>query len=209
MYDANCNCIGTFQDSDADGVCDVADICPDGDDNIDENGNGIPDFCDVAECTYSLGNFNDFNTKWKLWQDGGSDCRRSANDAPYASGGVGRCVRLRDNTNTSVMTTKTLNLTNYEELTVNFTYYTRSMDNSNEDFWFQISLDDGATFTTLEEWNQGDEFENDQRYYDQVVVQGPFTANTKLRFRCDASANNDVVYIDAVSYTHLRAHETS
>ena len=128
MYDANCNCIGTFQDSDADGVCDVADICPDGDDNIDENGNGIPDFCDVAECTYSLGNFNDFNTKWKLWQDGGSDCRRSANDAPYASGGVGRCVRLRDNTNTSVMTTKTLNLTNYEELTVNFTYYTRSMD---------------------------------------------------------------------------------
>ncbi|MGB1205128.1 MAG: T9SS type A sorting domain-containing protein [Chitinophagales bacterium] len=198
VFDENCNCVGTFQDTDNDGVCDAEDICPDGDDNIDENGNGIPDFCDVAECTYSVGNFNNFNSKWKLWQDGGSDCRRSANDAPYSSGGVGRSVRLRDNTNSSIMTTKNMNLTNYEELTINFTYYTRSMDNSNEDFWFQISLDGGATFTTLEEWNQGDEFENDQRYYDQVVVMGPFTANTKLRFRCDASANNDVVYIDDV-----------
>ncbi|MBK8228950.1 MAG: hypothetical protein IPK70_17485 [Flavobacteriales bacterium] len=28
VYDANCNCAGTFQDSDADGVCDANDTCP-------------------------------------------------------------------------------------------------------------------------------------------------------------------------------------
>ena len=33
-------------DSDNDGVCDVDDICPDGDDNIDLNENGIPDDCE-------------------------------------------------------------------------------------------------------------------------------------------------------------------
>ncbi len=46
VYDANCNCSGTFTDSDGDGVCDAEDVCAGGDDNIDTDGDGIPDFCD-------------------------------------------------------------------------------------------------------------------------------------------------------------------
>ncbi|MEM9885370.1 MAG: galactose oxidase-like domain-containing protein [Bacteroidota bacterium] len=34
VYDANCNCLGTFQDSDGDGVCDADDQCPNFDDNL-------------------------------------------------------------------------------------------------------------------------------------------------------------------------------
>ncbi|MCH8148859.1 MAG: hypothetical protein IH987_12815, partial [Planctomycetes bacterium] len=34
-------------DTDGDGVCDSDDICPVGDDNVDENGNGIPDDCEL------------------------------------------------------------------------------------------------------------------------------------------------------------------
>ncbi len=45
-YDANCNCVGTFNDSDNDGVCDANDICPGGDDNIDTDNDGTPDACD-------------------------------------------------------------------------------------------------------------------------------------------------------------------
>jgi predicted outer membrane repeat protein len=33
-------------DDDADGVCNVDDICPGGDDNIDTDGDGVPDYCD-------------------------------------------------------------------------------------------------------------------------------------------------------------------
>jgi len=44
--DANCDCTGTFQDTDGDGVCDANDQCPGGDDNIDNNNNGIPDDCE-------------------------------------------------------------------------------------------------------------------------------------------------------------------
>ena len=40
--------MGTFSDSDDDGVCDAEDICPGGDDNLDGNGNGVPDACEVA-----------------------------------------------------------------------------------------------------------------------------------------------------------------
>lgn len=46
LYDANCNCIGTIADADADGICDGDDICANGDDNIDTDGDGIPDACD-------------------------------------------------------------------------------------------------------------------------------------------------------------------
>jgi predicted MPP superfamily phosphohydrolase len=205
-------------DSDGDGVCDDADVCPgfddsldadfdgvpDGcdqcpgfDDNLDVNMNGIPDDCETG-CSYSVIDFNNFNSSWGIWNDGGSDCRRSANDANYSNGGTGRSVRLRDNTSTSVMTTDNLDLSSYEELTVDFNYYVRSMDNSNEDFWLQISTDGGANYTTIEEWNRDDEFVNNNRYFDQVVITGPFTANTRLRFRCDASGNSDWVYIDDV-----------
>ena len=52
-YDANCNCVGTFVDSDNDGICDANDICSNGDDNIDTDNDGIPDACD--DCTIAIG----------------------------------------------------------------------------------------------------------------------------------------------------------
>ena len=181
-----------------DGSCET---CTDGILNGDETdvdcGGVLCAPCNTG-CSDQLINFNNFNSNWGIWNDGGSDCRRSANDAQYASGGTGRPVRLRDNTSTSVMTTDNLNLTAYEELTVNFTYLARSMDNSNEDFWLQISYNGGSSYTTVEEWNRGDEFENLVREFDAVVIAGPFTSNTRLRFRCDASGNSDWVYIDDV-----------
>ncbi|MEC9477499.1 MAG: putative metal-binding motif-containing protein [Planctomycetota bacterium] len=39
-------CNGTFLDTDSDGVCDAFDICPGGDDSLDSDMDGVPDFCD-------------------------------------------------------------------------------------------------------------------------------------------------------------------
>lgn len=50
VLDANCNCVGTFQDSDGDGVCDADDACPGFDDSVDTDGDGIPDGCDSNNC---------------------------------------------------------------------------------------------------------------------------------------------------------------
>ena len=44
QIDANCLCVGQFMDSDGDGVCDSDDVCPGGDDGIDTDGDGVPDF---------------------------------------------------------------------------------------------------------------------------------------------------------------------
>ncbi|MEL6274507.1 MAG: T9SS type A sorting domain-containing protein, partial [Bacteroidota bacterium] len=52
--DANCNCVGTVQDSDNDTVCDAEDQCPGFDDRLDDDEDGIPNDCD--NCVGSPGN---------------------------------------------------------------------------------------------------------------------------------------------------------
>ena len=46
--DENCNCIGEeLPDTDGDGICNELDQCPDQNDNIDNNQNGIPDCLEI------------------------------------------------------------------------------------------------------------------------------------------------------------------
>ncbi|WP_034229016.1 sulfatase-like hydrolase/transferase [Aquimarina pacifica] len=151
----------------------------------------------TTPCTYTVINTEGFETDWGIWNDGGVDADRNIADAAYANTGS-YCIELQDNTDESVMTTNTLDLSPYEELTVDFSYICVSMDNVNEDFWVQISTDAGASFVTVAEWNLNDEFVNNQRNPGQALIAGPFTTTTQLRFRADASGNQDWVYIDDV-----------
>ena len=50
-YNANCDCVGTFTDTDGDGTCDAQDLCPGGDDSQDADGDGTPDACDDCSLT--------------------------------------------------------------------------------------------------------------------------------------------------------------
>lgn len=66
VLDSNCGCVGTFTDSDGDGVCDANDVCDGGDDTIDQNNNGIPDYCECITASTS------FDTNPLLHSGGGS-----------------------------------------------------------------------------------------------------------------------------------------
>lgn len=142
---------------------------------------------------------HDLESGWGIWNDGGSDARRNINDAAYANSGS-FCVRLRDNTATSVITTDVLDLSSYNDITVHFSYQVESFENT-EDFWLQISTDGGATYTTEEDWIRTVDFQNGERHNPSVSITGPFTNNCKVRFRCDASGNGDRVYIDDILIT--------
>jgi hypothetical protein len=106
-------------------------------------------------------------------------------------------VRLRDNTSSSVMTTDNLNLSGFEEVTVDFTFIAASMENG-EDFWLQYSPNGGSTWQTLVTWASGTDFVNNSREFESVLITGTFSATSKFRFRCDASNNSDFIYIDDV-----------
>lgn len=150
--------------------------------------------------TWDVIAFDDFEAGWGNYVDGGSDCRRSANDAPWASQGT-YCVRIRDNTNTSVFTSNPgFNVSGYDEGRIQFSFYSRSME-VNEDFWVQIS-NNGSSWTTIASFARGVDFENNI-FYDVTNITFDLAANgigntLYVRFRNDASVNNDRIYIDEV-----------
>ena len=143
--------------------------------------------------------YDEFESGFGNWNDGGSDCSLYTSGARAHQGN--NAINIQDNSTPPASTTYTNNLAlaAYDQVKVDFWYYCYSMDNSNEDFWLQISTDGGSNWTTVEEWNLGDEFVNEQFYPDSVIITGfTLTNNTQLRFRCDASGNADDVYIDEV-----------
>ncbi len=154
---------------------------------------------DCGGCTYVSIDNNNFEGGWGIWNDGGSDVALVSNSS-YANSGS-YSIQLRDNSGAaSAATTNNLNLSNYSEVTIAFSYYPTSMENG-EDFWLQISTNGGGSFTTIGDWNANAEFVNNQRYNESVVYAGTFTANTQIRFQCDASGNSDWIYIDDVVIT--------
>lgn len=182
--------------------CQTAPTCDDGILNGNETGVdcGGPDCapCNTGCQTVNIDS-NNFDSGWGIWNDGGSDCRRSSNDAAYANSG-NFCVRLRDNTSSSVMTTDNLNLDGFEEVTVDFNYIGVGME-SGEDFWLQVSLNGGSSYQTLTTYARDVDFVNNVREFESVTITGTFSSTTRFRFRCDASVNNDRIYIDDVVLT--------
>ena len=141
----------------------------------------------------------DFESGWGPYTDGGSDCRRSANDSAYAHQGT-YCARLRDNSGSvsAFASNGDIDLSGYSELEVTFWYYPRSME-SGEDFF--VELYDGSQWQVIANYARGTDFSNNSFYNPTVQVnssQVNFSSGARLRFRCDASGNSDYIYIDEV-----------
>ncbi len=190
--------------------CPACPTCNDGIQNGDETGVDCGGSCPPCGggggCTEVIVDSNNFESGWGIWNDGGSDCRRSSNDQAYANGTY--CVRLRDNTSSSTMTTDNLNLSTFEEVTIDFSFYPLSMENG-EDFWLQYSSNGGASYQTLIGWVSGSDFSNGTRYNPSVVITGTFSSNARFRFRCDASTNSDYIFIDDVVISGCSTASTS
>ena len=141
-----------------------------------------------------------FESGWDGWLDGGSDCYRYSGARSYEGT---RSIRLRDNSGTasSMTTAQGYDLTGAASVDVEFYFYAYSMENG-EDFWVQYNS--GSGWQTVATYARGTNF-NNNTFYTATVTLSPadyaFTANGKFRFRCDASANGDQVYIDQVTIT--------
>ena len=160
------------------------------------------DDIEIRGCGFTAGcveeDYNEFDKGfgWGIWNDGGIDCRRSPKDRYYANSGD-RCVQLRDDESSSVMTTDDISASLYVEAIISFTFITDGMD-AGEGFVLEYSLDGGATFGVVSEWILYDDFENLKRRFESVLVPGFFTDKTQFRFRSAASSNKDRLYIDDV-----------
>ncbi|MEO6132425.1 MAG: T9SS type A sorting domain-containing protein, partial [Saprospiraceae bacterium] len=104
----------------------------------------------------------------------------------------------------SSMTSPTFNLSTAVGLQINFHFKAYSME-SGENFWVQYKSGTGA-WVTIANFVSGSNFSNNIFYNTTVTISNfvPTTAGT-LRIQCDASDDNDQIYIDAVIITKFNS----
>ena len=142
-----------------------------------------------------------FELGWDGWADGGSDCARYSGNRSWEGT---HSIQIRDNSGTaSAMTSPSFDASSYDQLEIEFYFYAFSMENG-EDFW--VRYYDGSTWTTVAAYASGSSFNNNNFYVATVTLDNSnynFPSNAQIRFQCDASANNDLIYIDAVTVTGI------
>jgi Zinc carboxypeptidase/Domain of unknown function (DUF5011)/GEVED domain/Secretion system C-terminal sorting domain/Fibronectin type III domain len=143
-----------------------------------------------------------FETGWDGWTSGGIDCARYSGSRS-AEGSFS--IYIRDNTGTtSAMTSPAFNFTSYNQVQVTFSFYAVSME-SGEDFWLRYF--NGSTWVTVAQYARGTNFNNNTFYTTTVTLnatQYNFASNSQFRFQNDASADDDLIYIDRVIITGIR-----
>ncbi|MDX2248447.1 MAG: S8 family serine peptidase [Bacteroidia bacterium] len=144
-----------------------------------------------------------FETGLDGWTDGGVDCARLSTAFSWEGS---FSVQLRDNSGVpSSMTKGGYNLTSYSAVEVKFYFYPNSME-AGEDFWLRYNS--GAGYQTVATYARGTSFNNGSFYVATVLLtpsQVTFSANASFRFQCDASADNDQIYIDQVTVRGIGA----
>lgn len=180
----------------------VAPTCSDGIQNGDETGVDCGG-SSCAPCSTSNVVLNEgyFETGLDGWADGGGDCARVSSVNSYAGN---FSVRIRDNSGVaSSMTLSSIDVTSFTEIEVDFYFYVLSMENG-EDFWLRFF--DGSVWNTVQTWTSGVDI-NNNTFYNATVSISPaqynFAVNSGFRFQCDASGNNDQIFIDQVTITGI------
>jgi hypothetical protein len=189
---------------DCGGSCPACPTCSDGIQNQGEIGidcGGPCPLCPVSDSTVLLASY--FETGLDSWIDGGPDMNRiqttNSWEGQYS-------IELADNSAAqSAMTSPTFNLATAVGLKISFHFYAVSME-AGEDFWVQYKNGNG-NWVTIGTYVAGTHFNNNVFYSSTITVPNfiPTTSGT-LRIQCDASDNNDDVYIDAVIITRLNAN---
>ncbi|MBT8265537.1 MAG: T9SS type A sorting domain-containing protein [Bacteroidia bacterium] len=180
----------------------AAPTCSDGIQNGDETGvdcgGSVCAPCSTQDVVIHQGFFE---SGWDGWSDGGSDCARVSSARSYEGS---YSIRIRDNSGTgSSMTLSNVDVTPYNQVEIEFYFYPNSMENG-EDFWVQYY--NGSSYTTVASYASGSSFTNGSFYVATVILDASsynFVSNAGFRFRCDASGNNDQIYIDQVTLTGI------
>ncbi len=176
-------------------TCPACPTCSDGIQNGTETGIDCGGSCPPCN---NGGNFvvlsgHYFETGWDGWIDGGSDCfRYQGSLSPEGT----YSIRLRDNSaEQSAMTSPYYNLTTYNTSQIEFKFRTVSMETGES---ILVQYFNGTAWSTVATLVSGTNFNNNQLYTSIVTVTGPLSSAARFRFMCNASENDDEVYIDAV-----------
>ncbi|MGH7491667.1 MAG: M4 family metallopeptidase [bacterium] len=144
--------------------------------------------------------FDNFESGMGSYTDGGADMARYTGGT-HAHQGVA-ATDIQDNTSTasSFFHTATYDVTGYQTLEVDFWFKMVSLE-TNENFFVQYF--NGTTWQTVANIVRSGSILNNTFYHQVITLSRStytFPTNARLRFMCDASDDNDDVYIDEIEF---------
>jgi hypothetical protein len=145
--------------------------------------------------------YDSFESAFGNYTDGGANCSRytGGNNAHHGIAAID--IQASGDTSAAFYHTAGLNVSAYSQLKVEFWYYPVGMESGES---FLVEYYNGTSWQTVATYVMGTHFTNGSFYQvagaDLVLNQGPYTfpTNAKFKFRCNASASDDDVYIDEV-----------
>jgi hypothetical protein len=153
----------------------------------------------VAPDEWTQLTYDDFEAGWGNYTDGGTDCSRYTGGT-YAHQGT--CAAdIQDNTSTSSFySTSGINVSSYSQIKVEFSFYANSME-PGENFF--VEFWNGSTWQIIANYISDTNFRNNVFHSIRnslIIDSGTYNFSTaaKFRFRCDASDDNDDIYIDEI-----------
>jgi Zn-dependent metalloprotease len=140
-----------------------------------------------------------FEAGWGSYVSGGVDAILSTN-AIFATTGTSS-ILIRDNSgrSSSFITRTAMNLTAFNELLIDYSFYAVSME-AGENFFVEVW--NGSAWQVVADRASGSFFVNNRYLADSVQVDlNTFSSKSsvKIRFRCDASNNDDRVFVDDIA----------
>jgi hypothetical protein len=163
-------------------------------------------------CETTIINFSTFESGLNGWSLGGGDAQRINNTSWSYNGNYS--IRLRDDDpsgNSSSILSPLFNISMLDKVDFKFFFKPNGMENG-EDFFIEYSSDAGSNWTVVGTFVSGSvasktaDFEatNTAIGYSKTVTifktdhSFPTGTNARFRVRCDASSDNDMIYLDDV-----------
>jgi len=150
--------------------------------------------------TWTTITFDNFDTGMGNFTDGGADMLRYTGTTYAHQGCCAADIQDNSGTASSFYHTASYNVSGYTQLQIEFWFRAQSMD-TREDFWVQYF--NGTTWQTVATYVSGTGFSNGI-FYNKIITLSndtyTFPTNAKIRFMCDASNDNDDVYIDEITF---------
>lgn len=125
-------------------------------------------------------------------------------------------LRIRDNSGiySSVLQDSDHDVTNFSNLRVGFSFFALKVEDG-EGFCLEYSSNSGSIWTLIKEWiiRNNTDYENDNFYHESVDFNQEsqqsyeLTASVRIRFRCNATANRDFVFLDEVLFQGYGPYE--
>ncbi|MGJ8653480.1 MAG: putative Ig domain-containing protein [Opitutaceae bacterium] len=143
--------------------------------------------------------FEDFESGWGIWNDGGNDSRL-LNDAQFAHSGT-YSAEIRDDEVIAHITTNNINLSAYSELRIEFFYVSESLSNG-EGFDLKVRDHNTGTFITVATFRHGTDFNNSVFAAGTIIVPNTlvnFGSTNQIRLESESNLNLDHVYLDDIT----------